>query len=168
MSRTCESSNALSKAAGPVAQPLSLKRTKNYSYLCYSAFSPNQFLIALTRRRPPCWPFLSFVVHGDLKPDNIVVNAYNPNNVKITDFGLADRFKNDRGRHVPKRKLSYPQTRPEIRGLHASVPRIGQSVLVWFVVVRSGGPGVARAGGAASVICKGIRTEFAMLLEYAR
>ena len=39
-------------------------------------------------------------VHGDIKPENIVVAADDPSKLCLIDFGLSTRFKEHGGKHI--------------------------------------------------------------------
>lgn len=39
-------------------------------------------------------------VHGDIKPENIVIGAEDPSKICLIDFGLATRFRKASGMHI--------------------------------------------------------------------
>jgi serine/threonine protein kinase len=43
--------------------------------------------------------------HNDLKPDNIVVGADDPDKIYLIDFGLVTYFMDDNGQHIAKKNL---------------------------------------------------------------
>lgn len=43
-------------------------------------------------------------VHSDIKPENLMTGKRDPNRFYVIDFGLARRFRDARGNHIPKGK----------------------------------------------------------------
>lgn len=42
------------------------------------------------------------IVHGDIKPENIVVGVDDPGKICLIDFGLATRFRSVGGKHIER------------------------------------------------------------------
>ncbi|CCD66841.2 Protein kinase domain-containing protein [Caenorhabditis elegans] len=55
------------------------------------------------------------IVHGDLKPENIMLNLANPNDVKLGDFGLS-RFAKPYHDHVQCQSMFYRAPEAFVRG----------------------------------------------------
>ena len=132
------------------------------------------------------------LIHRDLKPENFLVGSVeHSNQIYLIDFGLAKRYRDSKGKHIPYREnksltgtaryasiythLGIEQARRD------DLEALGYS-LIYFLVGTLPWQGLnaadkstkyqlisdKKAGTSVETLCRGLPTEFATYINYAK
>ncbi|KIY53179.1 kinase-like protein, partial [Fistulina hepatica ATCC 64428] len=125
------------------------------------------------------------IVHQDLKPDNIVIDAANPDVVKFIDFGVSTTYITPQGQHVQPGTVrcvagtpfysslksqggSIPTRRDDLESLVYTLVHLGCGSLPWFDSNLTAQQITTLKVQHSDAICRYLPPEFGQLLGYAR